>query len=283
MLKRLCVTYLAVFAVACAPRVDGSTLATCKTSLDAVVAKASRSSDSARFKLAMMELRIGELQTLTNTLGDALTSGRTTSRKAVPEPALDSAATQATLCAAVNKLSAAKIMERAGTLGGAIKDSLDNQRAHAYLAALRAAHARATVARDSISAFRVVKAAFTQRDGTVGLETAITLTVENGTKHAVSGGFFSAVATTPGAAAPWLDQEFNYTVRGGIARGATATWRIVANRLTPAWGDVLIPREAQIVVTPIKLFSASGEQLWGGAEFTKADQAEMDRLAAKYK
>src|SRR5688572_16832723 len=156
---------LALLAWACGPKVDGSTPEKCKTTFDAVVAKASGSSDSARFTIALVELKISDLQTLSNTLGDALTSGGATTRKAVAEPVLDSAARQAALCVVVNGLTGGDIMERAGALGRAIKDSLDRQRTRAYLTALRAAETRANIARDSLAAFRVVDARISQRDG----------------------------------------------------------------------------------------------------------------------
>ncbi|HKS07820.1 MAG TPA: hypothetical protein VJR92_16065 [Gemmatimonadaceae bacterium] len=283
MLRRFVIPAVVLLASACGPRVDGTTVDACTKTLGEVVKRAYGSGDSARFAVAMVELTIGDLRSISNTLGDALTSTASRNRKSVAEPPADSVARRAVFCKAINGLRAGDIMERANKLGAAIADSFDVIQGRAYMNALRTADSRAAVARDSLAAFRVTNAALSQRDGNVGLETTVSLNAENGTKHTVGTAFFNVVATSPGRSAPWYDEEVSYTIRGGIRPGTSASWRFRAAPASGSDASVLIPRDAQISVTPTKLVAPSGEVLWGGARFTGADRKALDSLAAKYK
>jgi hypothetical protein len=283
MLRRSLIPAVVLFASACGPRVDGTTVEKCTTTLGEVVKRAYGSGDSARFAVAMVELTIGDLRSVSNALGDALTSTALRNRKSVAEPPVDSVAHRAVFCKAIDGMRAGDIMERANKLGAAIADSFDIMDARAYLTALRAAEARAGVARDSLSAFRVSRTALSQRDGNVGLETTLSLTAENGTRHTIGTAFFNVVATSPGRAEPWLDEDVSYAIRGNMRPGTTASWRFRAIPPSATGADILIPRDAQVTVTPVKLVAPSGEVLWGGARFTSADRKALDSLAAKYK
>lgn len=283
MLRRLLIPAVILFASACGPRVDGTTAEKCTTTLGEIVKKAYGSGDSARFAVAMVELTIGDLRSISSTLGDALTSTASRNRKSVAEPPVDSVARRAVFCKAINGLRAGDIMERANRLGAAIADSFDVIHGRAYLTALRTADSRAAVARDSLAAFRVTNAALSQRDGNVGLETTLSLTAENGTKHTIGTAFFNVVATSPGRAEPWYDEVVSYAIRGAMRPGTSASWRFRAASASGSDASALIPRDAQVSVTPTKLVAPSGEVLWGGAQFTSADRKALDSLGAKYK
>ena len=284
MVRRSIIAALALFVSACGPRVDATTAETCATTFGELVKQAYGSGDSARFAVAMVELTIGDsLRSVSDALSDALRGTAPKNRRSVVEPAADTVARKAAFCKAIHRLKAGDIIERAGTLGRAIADSFDIQHGRAYLAVLRAADARAAKVRDSLAGFRVVSAALTQRDGNVGLETTLSVTVSNETKHTIANAFFNVVASSPGRADPWIDVEAGHTIRGGIRPGQTATWRFRALAPSSTGADNLIPRDAKVTVTPVKLVAPSGEVLWGGAQFTNGDRQALDSLAAKYK
>ena len=92
-------------------------------------------------------------------------------------------------------------------------------------------------------------------------EPIIEISVRNGTKHPISRAYFHGTLVTPGRTVPWVDEDFNYTIAGGLEPGETAEWRLVVNQFG-AWQKAPRGREDLVLkVTPIRLDDAEGNPI----------------------
>jgi len=100
----------------------------------------------------------------------------------------------------------------------------------------------------------------------------IELSVRNNTGKAVSRAYFRGVLLSPGREIPWVEEEFNYDIPGGLEPGESALWK-----LSPfgQWDKAPNEREDLILaVRVIGLDGADGKSM-AGEPFTKDD---IDRL-----
>ncbi len=99
--------------------------------------------------------------------------------------------------------------------------------------------------------------------GLMGRRNSIDLVVSNETGRPVSRVYFHALLLTPGRAVPWVDDEFNYSIPGGLEPGETAEWSLRPN-MFGSWGNVDEERnDAVLIVRTVGLDGPDGESMTG--------------------
>jgi hypothetical protein len=109
----------------------------------------------------------------------------------------------------------------------------------------------------------------------------IELTVYNGTKYPVSRAYFTGTLSSPKRSIPWLKEDFNYQISGGLEPGEEAAWRLAPNSFSE-WGTVDAPKDAILTVEVKKLDGADEETLFASDNFDEDDQERLDELLKSY-
>ena len=116
-------------------------------------------------------------------------------------------------------------------------------------------------ARAKLALFTVEQAKYSKRNLGWGMvEPRIDITVKNGTESPVSRAYFHGVVKSPERSIPWIEEDFNYRIPGGLEPGEQARWKLTPNMFSD-WGTVDVPKEAVMTVTVERLDGADGEEL----------------------
>ena len=104
----------------------------------------------------------------------------------------------------------------------------------------------------------VLKSAVYHRDSDFMSELHIELHVRNDTGRPISRAYFHAVAVSPGRSIPWVEDDFNYEIPGGLEPRESAAWTLVPN-MFGEWSN--LPRDRndiQLRVDVVRLNDANG-------------------------
>jgi hypothetical protein len=182
---------------------------------------------------------------------------------------------QAGAKARLNGKTAAEIMAEAEALIAARK-AKEREQALVEIKELEEKKARAESARVELARFEITKSRFRQvPQRLLGPEPLIELAVRNGTAFAVSRAFFRGTVASAGRAVPWIQEDFDYEVPGGLEPGEAANWSLSPSKFSP-WGRAEVPRDAVMTVEVVRLNGQDGSVLFDG-EFSNDD---VERLAA---
>lgn len=130
---------------------------------------------------------------------------------------------------------------------------------------------------DLLTKFVVERSRFGQSEGGFMRENIIELAVKNDSGKAVSRAFFHAVLLSPGREVPWVDDEFNYKIAGGLESGESAVWNLSPN-MFGEWSNAPKDREDLIlIVRAVGLEGSDGKPL-GGERFTDKDAERLRSL-----
>ncbi|MEX0827527.1 MAG: hypothetical protein WD005_01100, partial [Haliea sp.] len=77
-----------------------------------------------------------------------------------------------------------------------------------------------------INLLQVSAARFYRDRDSFSISPTIEITVRNGTGRAISRIFFHGKLQTPGRALPWAEDDFNYTIPGGLEPGESQSWKL---------------------------------------------------------
>ena len=146
------------------------------------------------------------------------------------------------------------------------------------LAELNQKKSIAEKSKEVLKQFIVVKSRFYYKENKyTGKEPIIELTVKNETKYPISRTYFEGILASPKRSVPWLKEDFNYQISGGIEPGEELTWSLAPNSFG-SWGRAPKDRDDMILtVTPTDLDGADGKTLLK-EKFSKYDQEELERL-----
>lgn len=165
----------------------------------------------------------------------------------------------------------------------AAREAKQREDALTEIAELSRERDEAAAARTELSKFEVLRARYSRSTDRLGMvEPRILLRVRNGTSHPVSRAYFLGVLASPGRSVPWLKEDFNYEIPGGVEPGEEATWRLAPNMFS-AWGTVEVPPDAGLQVTVVRLDGADGESLFSAADYTEEDSARLAALIKEYR
>ena len=132
-------------------------------------------------------------------------------------------------------------------------------------------------ARGQLAQFEVVKAKYSKRNLGWGMvEPLIDITVKNGTPTPVSRAYFHGVVKSPERSIPWIEEDFNYQIAGGLEPGEEARWKLSPNMFSE-WGTVDVPKEAEFTVTVVGLDGANDEELFSVRDAEEV-ASDMDSL-----
>lgn len=157
------------------------------------------------------------------------------------------------------------------------------RQAEQEIAELEEQRERAVAAERKLANFTVDRSRLEMRENYFEREEPlIELTVTNGLGVAVSRAYFTGTLQSEGRSVPWIREDFNYQIPGGLEPGETATWRLAPNQFGP-WGQVDAPPDAVLTVEVKRLDGPDGEALFGGVTWDDEDQERLDELRAQYR
>lgn len=143
------------------------------------------------------------------------------------------------------------------------------------LAALREQREARERAAEEIKAFVVERSAFRFEKNDFMTQPEIELVLRNGTSRAVSRAYFHGVLTTPGREIPWVEDDFNHTIRGGLEPGERRTFSLSPN-MFGEWSSAPKDRDDMILkVAVTRLDGADGKPYLE----TKAPDSDSEREA----
>lgn len=133
-----------------------------------------------------------------------------------------------------------------------------------------------------LAKFQIIRSRFyKQKQEFMGDQPIIELTVKNGTRYSVSRAYFKGTLASPGRSVPWLKDDFNYEISGGLEPGEEATWSL-SPIMFSAWGTVTLPSDAIFTVEVEKLDGADGKILFSIKDFSDHDAKRLAELKKKY-
>ena len=109
----------------------------------------------------------------------------------------------------------------------------------------------------------------------------IELTVLNGTDSAISRAYFTGRVASPGRSVPWIEEDFNYSISGGLEPGEETTWYLAPNMYSD-WGEVDVPKDAILTVKLNKLDGPTGKVLYSAQSFGKYEKERLEELLSNY-
>jgi hypothetical protein len=136
-------------------------------------------------------------------------------------------------------------------------------------------------AKAELDKFTVERARFSVDRSGFMAEPRIGLRVRNGTAHAISRAHFRGRIVSPGRSVPWLEEDFNYQIPGGLEPGDVGDWNLSPNAFSK-WGSVQAPANSGLEVTVMQLDGADGKKLFSAREFTPEDQARLAALEKQH-
>jgi len=135
--------------------------------------------------------------------------------------------------------------------------------------------------------FRIISARFYKKDKKfmdriIGKEPAIDLNVKNETSHPVSRAYFIGTLSSPGRSVPWLREDFNYSILGGLEKGEEAVWKLAPNPYGK-WGTGTIdaPENAVLTVETVRLDGADGKALFDSKGFSDLEEEILGKRKAE--
>lgn len=145
---------------------------------------------------------------------------------------------------------------------------------------LSAKKSKAEQGKAELAKFEVIRSRFRMQEQRFGRpQPVIELTVRNGTNVPVSRAYFAGTISSPGRAVPWLKEDFNYSIQGGLEPGEEASWSLSPNMFS-AWGSVRAPDDAVLTVEVSRLDGPDGKAAFDAA-FSERDANRLDELSRK--
>lgn len=135
-----------------------------------------------------------------------------------------------------------------------------------------------------LAKFEVKRSRFyKQKQGTyfVTEEPIIELTVMNGTDKAVSRVYFVGTLASPNRSIPWIKDDFNYEISGGLEPGEEVTWHLIPSILSD-WGKVDAPKDAVLTVEVKQLDGPDGEEMYSVNNFGEEEKERLEKLLTSY-
>jgi hypothetical protein len=134
----------------------------------------------------------------------------------------------------------------------------------------------------SLKAIKVVKSRFYKKKSTYTVNPIIEVTVKNGTKHSISRMYFAGTLASKGRKVPWLKEDFNYEISGGVEPGETKSWTLAPNSFSK-WGQVKIEKDAVFTVEVTGADDHTKKSLFSSRGYSSKDESRLEKLKSQYK
>jgi hypothetical protein len=148
---------------------------------------------------------------------------------------------------------------------------------------LQKKEAASSASKQQLSAFTVPKSRFYLEEEKYSYrpKPVIEITVKNGTQSAVSRAYFKGTLASPGRSIPWIVEDFNYEISGGLEPGEQKTWSLLPNQFGP-WGKVDPPKDAVFTVEVVRLDGPDKKALFDSEGFSESSKARLELLKKQY-
>jgi hypothetical protein len=160
------------------------------------------------------------------------------------------------------------------------RERKEREQALGEIAELEKKTAAAQLAKQKLATFQVTRSRFYRTRNSFMEEPVIELSVTNGTPHPISRAYFKGTVASPGRSIPWISEDFNYSISGGLEPGESATWRLSPNMFS-AWGTKT-PPDAVLTVEVVRLDGPDGEALFDAAGLDESEKQRLAELKKKY-
>ena len=263
--KLLCFSSL-LLLVACGPgRIDGTSDESLKSSLEKVRAGLPEE-EREKLDRAIQEIAFEDLG-----FDDLLVAGQTDDALGLAEK----------IRKKLDGKTGAEILEQAHEIR-AERERKEREQALQEIQELRAKASAAEAAAAELKAFQILRSRFYKRPQRYGRpEPIIELTVLNGTQFPVSRAYFRGTIASPGRSIPWLREEFNYSISGGLEPGEQAKWLLAPNTFSD-WGKVEAPPDAVFTVEVLKLDGPDNEPVLDAEGLSDYEAERLGKLEAEF-
>lgn len=140
--------------------------------------------------------------------------------------------------------------------------------------------AKADVSAKEIEKFQIIKSRFyIERQAFIN-QPVFDLKVKNGTSQPVSHAFCRGILSSPGRSIPWHQDDFNFSISGGMEVGEETSLKLSPN-IFSGWGKVEAPTDAVFTVTCNRLLGAGDKEIYN-AEFSDTDSKRLIALMEKF-
>ena len=192
-----------------------------------------------------------------------------------------SASVEAKMKGALDGKTAEEVIAQAAQVK-AERQARAREQALAEIQELEKKRVDAEKSREELKKFAVLRSRFhVQEQRFMGKQPIIEITVKNGTNSPVSRAYFNGVIASPNRSVPWLKDDFNYSIKGGLEPGEEASWSLAPNMFSD-WGKVEAPADAVFTVTVERLDGPDGETLFSTRGFDEDDGKRLAELKSKY-
>lgn len=159
----------------------------------------------------------------------------------------------------------------------------EKEQALKEIAELESRAVKAEEARAQLAKFEVSRSRFylREREYSYRKEPIIELAVRNGTEHPISRAYFKGIISSPGRSIPWLVEDFNYTIAGGLEPGEAQEWALAPNMFSD-WGKVGVPEDALFTVEVVRLDGPDSKALFDASGLSDGQAARLEKLKAQY-
>lgn len=160
------------------------------------------------------------------------------------------------------------------------RERKEREQALAEIAELQEKAAAAAAAKVKLAAFVVSRSRFYTRESGFIREPVVELSVTNGTPFAISRAYLHGTVASQGRSVPWISEDFNYQIRGGLEPGESAMWKLAPNSFGP-WGTET-PKDAILTVEVIKLDGPDNETLYDADGLDDSEQERLETLQRSF-
>ncbi len=140
---------------------------------------------------------------------------------------------------------------------------------------------KADLAKADLEKFEVRRSRFYKREDTFSDQPVIDLTVQNNTDFAISRVYFRGTYATPNRQVPWLVDEFNYSISGGLEPRETQSWSLAPN-MFGEWGQLEEKSDAVLTVEVIRVDGPDGSELFSSQGLSDFEKERLEDLKQKY-
>jgi len=165
----------------------------------------------------------------------------------------------------------------------AAREAKEREQALQEIAELEKKQQKAKSDAEALKKFEVLRSRFSQHYDrySIRAQPRIELSLKNGTDHAVARVFARGTLATPGRTVPWLKEEFNFSIAGGIEPGETYETILEPNMFSD-WGKVDPPSDAVFTVEIVELDGNDNVELLSARSFSESDQKRLEELRKSF-
>ncbi len=143
--------------------------------------------------------------------------------------------------------------------------------------------AKSTSDAQELKKFEVTRSRFYQEynEYSIRPDPKMEISMRNGTPYAVARVFAVGTIATPGRSIPWIREDFNFSVAGGVEPGETHD-AILSPNMFSEWGSVAAPADAVFTVEIVGLEGPDEVRVLSSDAFSEHDNKRLLELKKKF-